>query len=168
MKKLLSVFGASLIALSFVAGCAHQKPKPLTLDQVRDGFDKLGQAVAKAVQDKKPIVDEGTFGDSSHLHPSTRPMPSRRPKAPARALPRPTLQGSYTVAQGDTLWDIAAAKTSSPFNWPGIWRSNRDQVLNPDLILAGTTLHWDSARVENPVYRRMAYRTRPFKPTLKK
>ncbi len=42
----------------------------------------------------------------------------------------------YTVVKGDHLWGIAKKKEhyDNPFAWPVIYKSNRDQIKNPDLI----------------------------------
>jgi len=43
---------------------------------------------------------------------------------------------SYLVVRGDCLWNIAKKKEhySNPFAWPVIYKTNRDQIKNPDLI----------------------------------
>jgi hypothetical protein len=43
---------------------------------------------------------------------------------------------SYTVQRGDHLWGIArkAEHYGNGFAWPVIYRANRDQIKNPDLI----------------------------------
>lgn len=43
---------------------------------------------------------------------------------------------SYTVVKGDCLWNIAKKKDhyDNPFAWPIIYKANRDQIKNPDLI----------------------------------
>ncbi len=46
---------------------------------------------------------------------------------------------TYTVVQGDTLWDISGLYLSSPWLWPEIWRVN-PQVANPHLIYPGDIL----------------------------
>jgi len=42
----------------------------------------------------------------------------------------------YTVVKGNSLWRIAKKKIiyDNPFAWPKIYKSNRDQIKNPDLI----------------------------------
>jgi uncharacterized protein YdcH (DUF465 family) len=42
----------------------------------------------------------------------------------------------YTVVKGDHLWGIAKKKEhyGNPFAWPMIYKANRDQIKNPDLI----------------------------------
>lgn len=46
---------------------------------------------------------------------------------------------SYTVKQGDTLWDISGLYLDKPWLWPQLWKMN-PQVANPDLIYPGDVL----------------------------
>ncbi len=48
---------------------------------------------------------------------------------------------SYTVVKGDCLWNIAKKKEhyANPFAWPIIYKANRDQIKNPDLIFPKQT-----------------------------
>lgn len=43
---------------------------------------------------------------------------------------------TYTVKKGDCLWNIAAKKNvyGDGFQWPLIYKENRDQINNPDVI----------------------------------
>lgn len=46
----------------------------------------------------------------------------------------------HTISKGDTLWDISDLHYVDPFKWLLIYKSNRDIIVNPDLIEVGDTL----------------------------
>lgn len=48
----------------------------------------------------------------------------------------------YKVVRGDNLWSIAKqdAIYADPYMWPRIYRANRDQIRDPDLIYPNQTL----------------------------
>ena len=45
-------------------------------------------------------------------------------------------EGTHIVRSGDTLWDIAGRDHiyGDPFRWPLLYKANRDQIDDPDLI----------------------------------
>jgi nucleoid-associated protein YgaU len=47
-----------------------------------------------------------------------------------------TGKGSHTVLKGDNLWSISESSDvyDDPFQWPVIYKANRDQIKDPDLI----------------------------------
>jgi len=71
-------------------------------------------------------------------------MPEATPEIVA-ATPEPTPEAAtqrYSVTKGDTLWGIAGMNDiyGDNFQWPLIFKANRDQVQDPDIIEIGQDL----------------------------
>jgi nucleoid-associated protein YgaU len=52
---------------------------------------------------------------------------------------------SYSVVRGDNLWDISGKSDiyGDSYQWPLIYKANRDQIKDPDLIFPGQNLSID-------------------------
>jgi len=59
--------------------------------------------------------------------------------------PEQTSSGDYQVVRGDNLWDISAKAEvySNPYQWPLIYKANKDQIKDADLIYPGQNLAID-------------------------
>ncbi len=70
--------------------------------------------------------------------PVTTPAPARAPAV---------TRISYTVVRGDHLWGIASkvAVYGNPYEWPLIFKSNRDTISDPDLVYPGQVLSIDKS-----------------------
>lgn len=81
--------------------------------------------------------------------------------------PEPTGM-KYVVQKGDTMWEISSMGKiySDPFQWPLLFKANRDQVEDPDLIEVGQSFDvrkdFGSDEVADAVQK--AKDTPPFKP----
>lgn len=58
------------------------------------------------------------------------------------AAPVASANDSYTVVSGDTLWGISSRSEiyGNPYQWPLIYKANRSQIKDADLIFAGQNL----------------------------
>ncbi len=64
--------------------------------------------------------------------PEPTAEPTEAPPPPPAAEPC----SKYIVVKGDTLWDISGSGNGyhDNFQWPLIFKANRDQIVDPDLI----------------------------------
>jgi LysM repeat protein len=70
------------------------------------------------------------------------PAPVAAPVTPAPAKPADDI---YTVQRGNCLWCIAGKKEiyGNPYQWPLIYRANKDQIKDADLIYPNQKLKID-------------------------
>ncbi len=78
------------------------------------------------------------------------PVPPPAPPAPVPPPAPPAPVPPHTVAPGDTLWSISAARLGSSERWVEIYALNRAILKNPDVIELGQVLRIPSAPVEVP------------------
>ncbi|HVZ80819.1 MAG TPA: hypothetical protein VHE12_08480 [bacterium] len=69
-------------------------------------------------------------GCASQKEVQSQAIPSQ---APARKAAKPA-QSTYSVSKGDCLWAISGKVYEDPFQWPLLFKANRDQIHDPDLI----------------------------------
>lgn len=77
----------------------------------------------------------------------------------------------YIVKKGDTLWDIAGKSSiyGDNFQWPLLFKANRDQIEDPDIIEVNQELDvktdWSKAEVKDAIQK--AKDTPPYVPHTK-
>ena len=65
-------------------------------------------------------------------------------------------QGTHTVVDGNTLWDLSATYYGDPFDWRRIWEANQAQIDDPNLIEPGQVLVIPGRAPEAPVTEHVA------------
>lgn len=145
MKKLLVL--VALSAALFAFGCAKKqvKSEPVTPKQEQT------QTTQEEV-----VVEEQTTE-------IVAPSPMELYEQNYAKLPT-----SHKVVKGECLWWIAEYKDiyNDPFMWPLIYKANRDQIKNPDLIYPNQvfTIPRDFSLEELKESRKMAGAPRPYLP----
>ncbi|MCX7698420.1 MAG: LysM peptidoglycan-binding domain-containing protein [Candidatus Goldbacteria bacterium] len=118
----------------------------------------FGCAARQTVQKETPAQDI----ESTGVVEEPADVPSKKGKGK-------TLK--YVVKKGDTLWDIAAKENiyKDNFLWPLLFKANRDQIEDPDIIEIGQELtvrkDWSKAEMEDA--RQKAKDTPPYVPHTK-
>ncbi len=83
----------------------------------------------------------GTCAFGGGLAFAQSPVEPAAAASTADGMPVPLGGDTYTIAQGDTLWDISARMLSDPFYWPKLWNLN-EYITNPHWIYPGNLLRF--------------------------
>jgi hypothetical protein len=91
-----------------------------------------------------PITSTATTADTPSI--AAAPAPTRDPR-PVPPPPTAVQQDTVTVAEGDTLWDLADKHLGDPTRWPELYEANKGTpqpfgytLQDPDQIDIGWTL----------------------------
>ena len=128
-----------VIALAtLVSACASKQPDALNAgdeywEQVRTGDL---QVVTGNPGDNSIVLEDATFRPAQQASRNTTSQKQKSLRTLAENSVRADNPGAYTVAHGDTLWDISERFLSRPWLWPEIWHVN-PQIGNPHLIFPG-------------------------------
>ena len=90
-------------------------------------------------------ASEGTQATPAPATTATATTTVTPAPAATTAAVTPAPQGivGYVVQKGDHLWGISAkpAVYGDPYQWPLLYKRNRDEIYDPDLIYPGQVLH---------------------------
>ena len=132
VRILLAVFAIVFV----VSGCTTAKPTEA----------EAGVATAAA-----PAPSTDTSADSDTSAESTDDSASDSSASSGSTGPAPISR--YIVQSGDHLWGISgqAQVYGDSYQWPLLYKRNRDNIYDPDLIYPGQVLHIDREASEQQI-----------------
>jgi len=154
MKLFKGIKFTALIAvvLSLAVGCAstpEEDPVAMAQAAIADAKAALEDAKAAGVewrdtealiQEAQAALDAGDTGKAIQLAEQARNQAENAIKQ--KEMEDSRLEGmmsQYTVVPGDNLWNISGKSEiyGNPYQWPLIYKANRDKIKDADLIYPG-------------------------------
>ncbi len=134
VRILLAVFAIVFV----VSGCTTAKPTEA----------EAGTATAAA---PAPSSDTSSASDSDTSAESTADSGSDSSASSGSTGPAPISR--YIVQSGDHLWGISGQEQvyGDSYQWPVLYKRNRDDIYDPDLIYPGQVLHIDREASEQQI-----------------
>ena len=76
------------------------------------------------------------------IKPDVTPEPTMEANVVEEPVATPVPGMKYVVKKGDTLWQVSSMSKiyQDSFQWPLLYKANRDQIADPDLIEVGQEL----------------------------
>ena len=110
----------------------------------------IGLLVGCAGSDTKeevaqPVVEQPVVQEEAKAMPETAAMETAATEESTQTNSAMNASDSYSVVTGDNLWNISGKNEvySDPYQWPMIYKANRDKIKDADLIYSGQTLQID-------------------------
>jgi nucleoid-associated protein YgaU len=145
------------IVLSLAVGCAStpEGEDPVAMAQAAIADAKAANEEAKAagaewrdtdalIQEAEAALEAGDTGKAIQLAEQAR---RQAENALAQMRDQQNAMGQYTVVAGDSLWAISGKSEvyGNPYQWPLIYKANRDKIKDADLIYPGQEFDIDQA-----------------------
>jgi nucleoid-associated protein YgaU len=118
--------------LSAASDCRYPEVGQLAGNAMKDAVAARSMAVAE----KRRLDEEAVRWGAEKRLRRLREEEEQEEEERRRALEAAAKPTSFTVPQGYNLWRLAAMDQiyGDPFQWPLIYRANRSQIKDPDLI----------------------------------
>ena len=138
MKGSKSLWVVGVLAGILAVGCAHKQRIEGEEVPTQPGTNEViaEPPSAPAVEEPPPVVAEAATPTAVPTE-APPPVPTEVPPAvPTKVVEKETPIQKYIVVTGDTLWGISGMDIiyKDNFLWPLLYKVNRDQIKDPDLI----------------------------------
>jgi nucleoid-associated protein YgaU len=134
--KYMTLLMVAVLSGALAIGCAGKR----RIEGAEEPVQPQVTPVTVAMATPPPAPPEVAQNEPPPV-PETKPEPTATPMPEAPQPPVPEAQPpsgctDYIVVKGDTLWGIAGMGLGykDNFQWPLIFKTNRDQITDPDLI----------------------------------
>ena len=153
MRILISLCMVTMLALM---GCATVDK---ALDDVNSGLNTIDSSLAKVDKAVDTVANTAdrvatTIDRTAATVDKTKDRVAALPEKIVSAI---TADMKHTVVKGDTLWGISMRDNGDPFSWYGIYKANRDQIADFDLIEPGWNLEWNRREAGKQMNRQRAF-----------
>lgn len=131
VMSLTKLLATSIATIGLLVGCAGSDTKEEPKEEV---IKEAPVAKEETKTETAPVVAESDTEESNTTNNAS-------------------MNSTYEVVAGDSLWDISGKSEvySDSFQWPLIYKANRDKIKDADLIYSGQTLDVDRSASQSDV-----------------
>ena len=151
MRTTARLFSVALLSLSLITGCASTGDTDSALAEQAIAEAKLAEgdeegAIAlanKAKAQAEDAVAQAEEENKKFLNANSDAAAMAASSASSGAAAGGV--SSYSVVRGDNLWSISGKDDvyADPYQWPLIYKTNRNKIKDADLIFPGQVLDID-------------------------
>lgn len=133
--SLAKLMATSVAMISLLAGCAGSETKDETPAAVEQPAAAETEAAASQTDTAMPVQAEAATEESNATNEAA------------------AASDTYEVVKGDNLWNISGKNEiyADPYQWPLIYKANRDTIKDADLIYSGQVLNVDRSASQSDI-----------------
>lgn len=141
----MKTVGVASLALMVAVGCSSNSKKDDEAARAAAEAAAARAAAAQAEADARAAAEAARLQAEADAAAARAAAEAAAARAAAEAAAARNID--YTVTRGDSLWSIAgqSATYGNPYAWPLIYKANKSQIKDADLIFPGQVFAIDTA-----------------------